>query len=128
MDDLMVQIGPDTPLLRQFRILFDRAPYADCHELRRKGRKLLQDLHHRQRLIERLFDVHVRYLRSIHTEETCLVFRPDELVGDRNWATLIKPLEQALTVTSEADFRRTLIGALRRWFWFSGIEAKHMFL
>ena len=128
LDEIMVRIGPDTELLRELRQLLEGAPYAPTDGLRRKSRGLLRQLRHRKTLTDLLFEVHWRYLRAVHTEQTNLIFRPDQFVGERNWETLIEPLNKALAIRSDHEFRLALLKVFKRWFWFNDIKVKHMLL
>ena len=129
MDDLMVQIGPNKNLLRATRLLLEEAVYTeDYTQLRQKVQEFCTQINERQILVDRLFDVHWHYLQHFAIERTVLQFIPDELLGKQNFQTLSEALELALTVQNDSQIQQEVIKAIKRWFWFHGVEINYLFL
>jgi hypothetical protein len=129
MDDLMVQIGSNHNLLRATRLLLEAAVYSeDQVQLCQKVQEFCRQIHERQSLVDKLFDVHWDYLQHFATERTVLQFIPDELLGKQNFQPLAQALELALTVQDGPKIQQEVIKAIKRWFWFHGVEIDYLFL
>jgi hypothetical protein len=129
MDALMVQIGPEQQWLRSTRLLLEEAVYTeDVPQLRRRVHEFCAQLNQRQRLIDKLFEVHWHYLQQFSTERTILLFTPDELLGKTDFQRIADALSPALTMPADEQMRQAVIKGIKRTLWFNGIDLQYLFV
>ncbi|MHC4067031.1 MAG: hypothetical protein ACYSUI_21350 [Planctomycetota bacterium] len=129
LDDLMVELGPDTELLTDIKRLFDEASFPDdCESLRRQAERLCGRLRKRVDGVEALFGAYWQYLRRFHLEGVTLVFRPDQFLGRADYRGLLEACGKSLQQADEQEMRRLLLQGIHRWFWFNGVDVDFLFL
>jgi hypothetical protein len=128
MDALMAQIGAEKQWLRSTRLLLEEAVYTEeIPQLRRKVQEFCVQIDQRQRLIDRLFDVHWHYLQQFSTERTILLFTPDALLGKTDFQRIADALTLALKIPTDEPMRQAVIKAIKRALWFNGIDLQYLF-
>jgi hypothetical protein len=129
LDALMAQIGAAKQWLRSTRLLLEEAVYTEnLPQLRWKVQEFCAQIHQRQRLIDRLFEVHWDYLQQFSTERTILLFTPDELLGKTDFQRIADALAPALTIPTDEQMRQEVIKAIKRALWFNGIDVQYLFV
>lgn len=119
MDRLMAEIGPDSEMRGELRVLLEElATRDDARELRRLTSEFVRRLAARAEAVRKLFDLHWRYLRRFHMQHTNLQFIPDAYLGKHDWAPLAASLGQCLAIKGRDAFRDAAIRAIKQWAWF----------
>ena len=128
MDLLMRQAAAWKALVVESRTLFYEAEYLPTATLRRRLKKVLVKLQHRQKTVEALFEVYWEYMRYFYFQKTIMMFVPDAVLGPYNLETLVAPLAKAAAIRNDAAMRDAVQRAYKRWFWFNGIDHKYYFM
>jgi hypothetical protein len=130
LDHLMARIGPDEELQQLVHRTVQDAAYGGDDEAQRETvRQLADRLAARVRGVNALFAAYEEYLTEYHLgRSTVLHFRPNDVIGGRDYAGLFAACEEALTAGDAADLHARLLSGYRRWLWQGGIDIDTFFL
>ncbi|MHB1455492.1 MAG: hypothetical protein ACYC0V_01105 [Armatimonadota bacterium] len=129
IDYLMVKVGSDKELMKFAKELFDKAGYSDdSQEVRVDLEDFRGKLQARVGSVSELFRAYWEYLERFHLEHVMLIFKPDYFLGGNDYERLLQSCDDALSMESDEDMRRTFLKAIHRWFWFNEVGIDFLFL
>ncbi len=133
IDNLMKRVGSDrdTGIYRDAIFLFQSAREADGSlKLRQITRNLLHRLEKRNRGIQALFSAYTSHLKEFHLQRTTvLLFRPDNVLGSRDYTILQAGLKKALKARNNESLNNAVRDAFKRWIWLNqGVSSEFLFL